>query len=162
MANDAYKQWYVQGLQALKSADDQGKEAASDTLKAVTAPELKQLVETGTKMADQNAQRLTSMLQKAGGNTGGMQNKIMEGIRAGNRQVVEAAKDPEVRDASIIAAAQIAMHYYVAAYGTLASTAKHLGMDEDARTLKQMTDEIKAQDERFTHLAEEMVNKRAA
>lgn len=162
MANDAYKQWYLQGLQALKSADDQGKEAASDTLKAVTAPELKQLVETGTKMADQNAQRLMGMLQKAGGDAGGMQNKIMEGIRAGNRQVVEAAKDPEVRDSSIIAAAQIAMHYYVAAYGTLASTAKHLGMDEDARTLKQMTDEVKAQDERFTHLAEEMVNKRAA
>ena len=162
MANDAYKQWYLQGLQALKSADDLGKEAANDTLKAVTAPELKQLVETGTKMADQNAQRLASLLQKSGGNTGSMQNKIMEGIRAGNKQVVDAAKDPEVRDASIIAAAQIAMHYYVAAYGTLASTAKHLGMNEDASMLKQMTDEVKAQDERFTRLAEEMVNKRAA
>ena len=162
MATDSYKQWYVQGLQALKSADDQGKEAASDTLKVVTASELKQLVETGSKMAEQNAERIASMIKKAGSNSAGIPNKIMEGIRAGNRQVIEAAKDSDVRDASIIAAAQIAMHYYIAAYGTLAATAKQLGMAEDAQTFKQMTDEVKAQDNRFTALAEQMVNKRAA
>lgn len=162
MANDNYKALYVQGLQALKSADDQGKEAASDTLKVVTAPELKQLVETGTKMAAQNAERIASMIEKAGGNPTGMTNKIMDGIRAGNRQIVEAAKDDDVRDASIIAAAQIALHYYIAAYGTLASTAKHLGMTDDAQAFKQMTDETKAQDERLTALAEQMANKRAA
>ena len=162
MANEAFKDWYVQGLQALKSAGDQGKEAATASLKAVTAPELKQLVEAGSKMDEQHAQVVAGLLQKAGGNAGGMPNKIMEGIRSGNRQVVEAAKDAQVRDASVIAAAQIAMHYYVAAYGTLASSAKHLGLNDDAKALKTLTDETKAQDERFTQLAEQMANKRAA
>lgn len=161
MANDAFKDWYVQGLQALKSAGDQGKEAASDTAKAVTAPELKQMVETGSKMADEHAATIASLLQKAGGNAGGMPNKIMEGIRAGNRQVVEAAKDPAVRDASVVAAAQIALHYYIAAYGTLASTAKHLGLNDDAQQLKKLTDDSKAHDERMTALAEQMANQRA-
>ncbi len=162
MADDAYKQWYVQGLQALKTAGDHGKEAASDTLKVITAPELKQLVETGSKMAEQQASKITDLLRKAGGNPGGMPNKIEEGIRLGNREVVGAAKDPAVRDASVIAAAQIALHYYIASYGTLAASAKHLGLGDDAQTFKQMSDEIKAQDERFTHLAETMTNKRAA
>lgn len=162
MAKDAYKDWYVQGLQALKSAGDQGKEAAADALKSVTAPEVRQLVEGGSKMDEQNAERIASLLKKAGGDANGMPNTIMEGIRAGNRQVVEAAKDSEVRDASIIAAGQIAMHYYIAAFGTLAASAKHLGMNDDAQTLKQMTDAVKVQDERFTDVAERMANKRAA
>lgn len=162
MADDAFKQWYVQGLQALKTADDNGKEAAADSLKAVTAPELKQLVEAGSKTADEQANHIVALLRKAGGDPNGMPNKIEEGIRAGNREVVGAAKDPEVRDASVVAAAQIALHYRIAAYGTLASTAKHLGLEDDAKTFKQMTDEIKGYDQRFTKLAEDMTNKRAS
>ena len=162
MANDAFKDWYVQGMQALKSADDQGREAAADTRKAVTAPELKRLVEAGSEMDEQHPQTIVSLLQKTGGNAAALPNKIMEGIRAGNRQVVEAAKDAEVHDASLIAAAQIAMHYCIAAYGTLAATAKYPGMNDDAETFKRMSDETKAQDERLTQLAERMVNERAA
>lgn len=162
MANDAYKDWYVQGLRALKTASEQGHEAASATLAAVTDPDLKQVVETDTKLTSQHAENVARMLKTAGGDTAGMPNPIMEGIRAGNRQMVEAANDPDVRDAGIIAAAQIALHYYIAAFGTLASNAKHLGMNDEAQTLKRMVDEARTQDERFTKLAEDMVNKRAA
>ena len=162
MANAAYKDWYVQGLQALKSASDQGKEAASDTMKVVTSPELKKLVEASSKMDEQHAEHIASLLKKTGGNAAGMPNKIMEGIRAGNRQVVDSSKDAEVRDASVIAAAQIAMHYYIASYGTLAATAKHLGMNDDAKVLKQLVDETKQNDERFSQLAEQSINKKAA
>ena len=163
MGNEAYKEWYVQGLQALKSAAEQGREAASATSAAVTEPELKKLVEEGSQRAERNAAEIDRLLEKAkGGASSGIPNKIMEGIRAGNRQVVDAAKDPEVRDASVVAAAQIALHYYIAAYGTLASTAKHLGMTEDAQTFKRLTDEAKQQDERFTQIAEGVANKRAA
>ncbi len=161
MANEAYKEWYVQGLQALKSAAEQGREAASATSAAVTSPELKKMVEEGSQRAERNAAEIDRLLEKAGRPSSSIPNKIMEGIRAGNRQVVDAAKDPEVRDASVVAAAQIALHYYIAAYGTLASTAKHLGLSEDAQTFKRLTDEVKQQDERFTQIAEEMANKRA-
>ncbi len=113
-------------------------------------------------MDEQHAQTIVSLLQKTGGNAAGLPNKIMEGIRAGNRQVVEAAKDAEVRAASVIAAAQIAMHYDIAAYGTLAATVKHLGMNDDNETFKRMSDKTKVQDERLTQLAERMVNGRAA
>lgn len=47
-------------------------------------------------------------------------------------------------------------------YGSLASTAKHLGLNEDAQTFSQMADEMKAGDKRFTELAEGKANKQAA
>ena len=90
-----------------------------------------------------------------------MPNVMMEGLRAGSGQMIQAAKDPAVRDASIIAASQLTIHYFIAAYGTLASTAKHLGLDDDAKTLKQMADDMKAGDERFNEVAKSSVNKQA-
>ena len=161
MANDIYKEWYVQGLQALKSAADQGKGDTSETSGMITSPELKEMMAASTKYLSQHADNIAQLLKKAGGDTSGMKNVIMEGIRAGAGQMTGAAKDPAVRDASIVAASQIAIHYYIAAYGTLASTAKHLGLTEDARMFKQMTDEMKDGDKRFTELAESMINKQA-
>lgn len=162
MSQQAYEKWYVQGLEALKDAGRQGHEAAAATLKAVTAPEVRKVVEEDTQLTDRHAKQIDELLSKAGGGDGHIPNKIMEGIRAGNKQVVEAANDDDVRDASVIAAAQIALHYYIAAYGTLAANARHLGKAEDARTLETMTHEAKQQDEKYTKLAEQAINKRAA
>ena len=161
MANDAYKDFYVQGLQALKSASDQGKGDTSATSDAITSPELKELMNASTKVMARQAEEIAQLIQKHGGDAGGMKNPFMEGIRAGASHMIQSAKDPAVRDASITAASQLAIHYYIAAYGTLASTAKHLGLDEDAKAFKRMTDEMKTGDERFTALAEGTVNKQA-
>lgn len=162
MANQAYKDWYVQGLQALKSASDQAAGDTKATSGAITSPELKQAMEASSKVLAEHADSIARFLQKAGGDTGGMKNAIMEGIRTGSGHMVQAAGDGAVRDASIIAASQIAIHYYVAAYGTLASTARHLGLDEDAQAFKRMTDDMKAGDARFTEMAESMANPQAA
>ena len=76
--------------------------------------------------------------------------------------MLQPAQYAGVREASVVAAAQIATHYFIAAYGTLASNAKHLGLDQDAGTLKGMADEMKAADARMTEIAEDMANRRAS
>ena len=162
MAAEAYKDFYVQGLQALKSASDQGKGDTGDTAGSITSPELKEVMSASSKILAQHADKIAQLLQKAGGDPSGMKNVIMEGIRAGAGQIIGAAKDPDIRDASVITASQIAVHYYIAAYGSLASTAKHLGLDEDARTFSRMTDEMKAGDKRLTEIAEGRANQQAA
>lgn len=162
MAAEAYKDFYAQGLQALKSASDLGREDAGNTASSITSPELKEAMAESSRFLSQHADRIAHLLQKAGGSPSGMRNVIMEGIRAGAGQIIEAAKDPEIKDASIITASQIAIHYYIAAYGTLASTAKHLGLNEDARTFSHMVDEMKAGDKRLTEIAEGMANRQAA
>ena len=161
MSKQAYEKWYVEGLQALKSASQQGHEAAGDTLKAAKSAEVKTIVQEDTAMAERHAKTIDELLRKTGGSAQGKPDKIMEGIRAGTRHVIEAANDDEVRDAGVIASAQIALHYYVAAYGTLAATAKHLGKEEDARMLKEMTNESEQQDEKFTNLAKEIAARAA-
>ena len=151
MSNENLKQFHMQGLQALKVAGQKGHEAASETLGAVTSPELKQLVQQDTEMTQRHAKQLDELLQKAGGQPGSIQNPIIEGIQAGAKQIREAAKDEVTRDAGIIASAQVALHYYIAAYGSLAAHAKTLGMSDAAGECTQ-------QDQKCTALAERAVN----
>ena len=161
MANEAYKDWYVLGLQAMRSATEHGKGDPSNTSNSVSSPELKELLVGSSGVLTQHAQNIAQLLEKAGGSASSVPNVIMEGLRAGSGQMIEAAKDPEVRDASIIAASQLTVHYFIASYGTLASTAKHLGLEEDAEMLKQMSDEMKVGDERLIAIAKGSVNKQA-
>ena len=105
MAAEAYKDFYVQGLQALK-ASDQGKGDTGDTAGSVTSPELKEVMNASSKILAQHADNIAQLLRKAGGDPNGMKNVIMEGIRAGAGQIIGAAKDSDIRDASVITASQ--------------------------------------------------------
>ncbi len=158
MANDNLKDFYVQGLQALHVAGQKGREAANETLGAITSPELKQMVQQDTDLLQQQSERLNDLLQKAGAQASGQQNAIIEGIQAGAKQIREAAKDDTTRDAGIVASGQIALHYYIAAFGSLAALAKTLGMNDAAGVLKQITDECKQRDQKYTDLAEQVIN----
>lgn len=162
MANDAMKDVYVQGLQALHTAGQQGSQAAASILEAASAPELKQELQQGSQLAQRQAERLQQLMQAAGAPAQGTQNEISEGIIAASKRIMQSARDPQTRDAGIIASGQIALHYHIAAYGTLAGHAKALGMMDAARMLHEMVEETKRQDERYTQLAERMVNQQAA
>jgi ferritin-like metal-binding protein YciE len=71
-------------------------------------------------------------------------------------------QDPDLRDAGLIASAQRVEHYEIAVYGTLATWAKQLGLDEDERTLHAILEEEKRTDERLTGLAKWIINPDAA
>lgn len=161
MAKRDYEQFYVEGLQALKTAADTARDASANAGRDGT-PEIRSMMEAGAKSFAEQADTLTALLEAAGGTASDRPNAFMDGIQNGSRQMIAAAKDPEVRLASVVGAAQIATHYFIAAYGTLASTAKHLGREEDARAITRMLDEMKAGDERFSQIAEGDANARAA
>ena len=161
MAEEAFKQWYVQGLQAVRTAADQGRAASGSEHARNAPPEIRELMEGGAKVFGRHAETLGGLLQKAGAAAGSAPNPFWDGIQKGSQHMIQAAQDAGVREASVVAAAQIATHYFIAAYGTLASNAKHLGLDEDARALKGLADEMKAADERMTQLAEDKFNVRA-
>jgi ferritin-like metal-binding protein YciE len=66
-----------------------------------------------------------------------------------------------VLDAMIIASAQRAEHYEIAAYGTVAAWAEGLGYTDAAELLRETLDEEKAADETLTGLAEAGINSAA-
>jgi ferritin-like metal-binding protein YciE len=70
--------------------------------------------------------------------------------------------DPDCRDAGLIASAQRVEHYEIAVYGTLATWAKQLGLEEDQRTLHAILEEEKRTDEKLTDLAKRVINPEAA
>jgi len=62
----------------------------------------------------------------------------------------------------LIASAQRAEHYEIAAYGTLVTWARTMEHDSAADLLQQNLDEAKAADEKLTDIAESGINEQAA
>ena len=65
-------------------------------------------------------------------------------------------------DALLIASAQRAEHYEMAAYGTLVAWAQAMGHNEAVQLLQQTLDEEKAADKKLSTLAEGGINQQAA
>lgn len=66
-------------------------------------------------------------------------------------------KDPNLRDAGLIASAQRVEHYEIAVYGSLATWAKQLGWEQDLQALLGLEEEKQA-DEKLSALAKRVVN----
>ncbi|MGZ8898818.1 MAG: ferritin-like domain-containing protein [Limisphaerales bacterium] len=81
----------------------------------------------------------------------------------GMRGLIEEAQDlieEEEGDAALIASAQKAEHYEIAAYGTLMSWAVALGQEDVVQILKETLEEEKATDKKLTVIAQTVVNSR--
>ena len=82
--------------------------------------------------------------------------KAMQGIVEEGSEVMEEDMEPDVMDAALIASAQRAEHYEIAAYGTLRTYANLLGNAKAAKILQSILDEEGATDKKLTKLAEKI------
>ncbi len=162
MAINGLQELFVQGMQAVYDAEQQGINAAPAIADRATHPELKQKLQERTDKGRQQVQRLEQAIQQAGGTPRGEPNEIAKGILAVGNKIMNETQDPDARDAGIIAAAQIALHYHMAAYGTLRSYADALGNQQASQLLQQTLDERKRQDQDMSRLAEQVINPKAA
>lgn len=86
----------------------------------------------------------------------------MAGIVEEGSEVLEEGEEGPVLDAMIIASAQRAEHYEIAAYGTAAEWAKTLGLTKVSKTLGRILAQEEAADKKLTSLAESSINPDAA
>lgn len=86
----------------------------------------------------------------------------IEGIIKEGEEGIKDAKDPDVRDAAMIADAQAVEHYEISRYGTLIAWAKQLGKPEAAKLLQETLDQEYNADRLLSKLAEGQLNKEAA
>lgn len=82
----------------------------------------------------------------------------MAGILEEGSDVLEEDAEEAVLDAMIIASAQRAEHYEIAAYGTAAAWAEGLGLQQVAKLLQTTLAEEKAADTKLSALAESGIN----
>jgi ferritin-like metal-binding protein YciE len=85
----------------------------------------------------------------------------IDGILAEAKELMAEIKDPDTRDAAMIAAAQAVEHYEITRYGTLVSWANLLGNTKAAQLLGQTLKEEYGADTKLTKIAESHLNQEA-
>ena len=157
MSNESVKQLVSQGLSAMKAGSDVAARATDEINNDASHPDLKAALQQGNQQSKEWAQRIERALQQAGGGDVG-DNPILEAHYEVSRRIRGEASDEQARDLGIIASGQLALHYWIAAFGTMANYTRQCGMDDAARDMKTSADEAKQADEKHTQLAEKMLN----
>jgi ferritin-like metal-binding protein YciE len=156
--NDAF-------LDELKDAYDAEKQltkALPKLAKASTSPELRQAFEDHLEETNGHVDKLELVFQILDEKVKGKHCDGIAGIIDEGKNVMGEDFEGATMDAVLIASAQRAEHYEIAAYGTLVAWSKIMGHNEAADLLQEILDEEKAADEKLNAIAESGVNEQAA
>lgn len=149
---------YIEELRDLYNAEKQLVKALPKMAKKASHDELKQAFSTHLEETKGHVERLEQIFEKLGKRAGGKTCKAMQGIVEEGKETMEEDAEPEMMDAALIAAAQRAEHYEIAAYGTVRTYAKLLGDNQAAKLLQTTLDEEGKTDKKLTQLAESSIN----
>lgn len=157
MANEQIKTLISQGLAALKAGSKIAASAAAEIKTDVHNPQLKTALEQGVEQSKQWEARIDRAYQEAGG-TGEQQNPILEAHYEVSQKIRQQATDDNSRDLGIIAAGQLATHYWIASFGTLSAYAQQAGMSQAVlQDLQTCLNEAKQGDEQQTSIAKQIL-----
>ena len=156
MADQELKVMVAQGVQALRAGAEVAKKATSEIQNDASSPELKAALEKGNKTSEQWAQRIQQALQVSGGGED-MGNPVLEAHYEVSKKIRAKAPDAMSRDLGIIAAGQLALHYWIAAFGTLGTYAGTLGMSQTEQNMRKSLEEARQADQEQTALAKKML-----
>ena len=157
MDNNALKTLVAQGLTAMKAGSEVAAKATAEIRQDARHPELKAALETGNTVSQGWAQGIEQALREAGGASGEAKNPVLEGLYEVSRMIRQQAPDDTSRDLGIIANGQLALHYWIAAFGTIRTYAAQIGMDETARAMQASLDEAKEGDTAHTTIAQRIM-----
>jgi ferritin-like metal-binding protein YciE len=153
---------YVEQLRDLYNAENQLVKALPKMAKAASDDQLKSAFEDHLEQTRTHVDRLEQIFDKLGAKATGKKCKAMEGLIAEGKEAMDEDAEPEVMDASLIAAAQRVEHYEIAGYGTVRAYAELLGDKQGAKLLQQTLDEEGQTDKLLTQIAESTINVEAA
>jgi len=156
------KQLMVEELKDLYNAEKQLTKALPKLAKNATSPQLKKLLETHLEETEGQIKRLDEVFEILDEKPRGKHCAGIAGIVEEGNDLTGEDFDGAVLDAGIIAGAQRAEHYEIAAYGSVMAWAKVLGMRDIASLLSETLEEEKSADEKLTALAEKSVNRQAS
>ncbi len=158
MANEQVKQLIKEGLAAMKTGSETAAKATDAINKAAKNEQLKQALKKGNETSKKWAERIERALKEAGSSET-KENAVIEGIGKVTQNVLSTASEDTARDLGIIAAGQLALHYWIAAFGTMASYTEHAGLHESQKDMKASAEEAKEADEEHTKIAKEIMGK---
>lgn len=146
----------AQGLHAFRAGGDVAQAAISEIHSDASDPELLTDLRASNQVSEQWAERVERAIREvgftedSGEDTG---NLIIEAHFKTSRRMRQRAPDDLSRDLGIIAVHQIALHYWIAAFGTLRTYAQSVGMSQTVQDMQACLDEAKEIDQQSTDLA---------
>ncbi|PAX07944.1 ferritin-like domain-containing protein [Sphingomonas lenta] len=161
MADDNLKALIAQGLTAMHAGTKVAEGATQEIQDDARSPELRQALEQGSQQSRQWAQRIEQALTEVGGPTSENSNPILEAHYEVSKRIRGQAPDDQSRDLGIIANGQLALHYWIAAFGTMRNYCEKAGMSQAAQNFRQCLDEAKQADERHNEIAEQLLRRPA-
>jgi ferritin-like metal-binding protein YciE len=153
------KDLLLEELKDLYDAEQQLAQALPTLAAAAQSDGLRAAFESHLEETRNHARRLEDIFTLLGVRPAGKHCDGIAGIvKEGSRIIEQPDLDEALKDAALIAQAQKAEHYEMAAYGTVAAWARTLGLAEAAASLEQTLEEEKAADQALNDLAEQEVN----
>ena len=145
-------------IRDLYHAEKQLIKALPKLAKAATHEDLREAIESHLEETREQVARLEEVFEVLGEKVRAKTCTGMQGIIEEGSELIQEEEEGPILDAGIIAAAQRAEHYEMAAYGTCVAWARLLGLDEVASLLDQTLEEEKSADKKLSALAEQEVN----
>lgn len=144
---------FVDELRDIYDAERQLVKALPRMVKAASSSLLTEALQDHLAVTESQVERLEQVFELVEVPPRGKKCEGMEGLlKEGSDIIKEDASEP-VRDAAVIAAAQRVEHYEIAVYGTLASFARQMELDEAADLLEQSLQEEKDADATLSEIA---------
>lgn len=131
-------------------------------IEKTTSSELRRVLEQHLQETRNHLTRLDRVFSAIGKQPETKTNDIFDKMSSAVKDSISNIEETPLRDAALIANANIVEHYEIATYGTLAAFARSLGLQEAASLLDQTLNEEKQADSKLTQLAEGITNPQAA
>ena len=156
MATETLRALVAQGLQAMKAGGQVAMKATAEIENDARNPELVSALQIGNQTSEQWASRIQAALAEAGG-APDEGNPIMEAHYQVSRKIRQSAPDDTSRDLGIIASGQLALHYWIAAFGTMHSYASAIGMKQVEESMRASLEEARQGDQHMTQIAQKIL-----
>jgi ferritin-like metal-binding protein YciE len=161
MAGDTLRDALVDEIRDLYNAEKQLTKALPKLAKGANSDELREAIESHLEETQGQVTRLERVFELLDEKPRGKHCAGIAGIIEEGSDTLQEDLEGAVMDAAIIAAAQRAEHYEIAAYGTVVAWAEALELTDVAAVLSETLEEEKAADEKLSALAEAGINEAA-
>jgi len=161
MGRKTVEDLFIHELSDIYSAEKQITKALPRLARAATNPLLAEAFTAHLEETQGQIERIDQLVEKSGLKLKRMKCVAMEGLVEESKELLEEIDKGPVLDAGLIGAAQKVEHYEIASYGTLITMAKHMGLNDAVRLLKETMAEEKGADEKLTRIAEQGGNQAA-
>ncbi len=152
MANDQLTYLIQESIASMQAGGQIAKKATSEIHEAASNSKLKSALEQANKQAEQWRQRVDQALQESGGSSEGG-NRIIEALYDVSKSVLTKYDDDYSRDLAIIETSQLALHYWIAAFGTMDAYAKRAGLSQTSQNMEKCRKEAEQADKKYTDIA---------